>query len=43
MRDSNVVNAAKETAQAEFPHGLLEFCPTGFWRKIGAFERVLAM
>jgi hypothetical protein len=22
MRDSNVANAAKESAQAEFPHGL---------------------
>jgi hypothetical protein len=28
MRDSNVANAAKESAQAEFPHGLLEFCAT---------------
>jgi hypothetical protein len=26
MRDSNVANAAKESAQAEFPHGLLEIC-----------------
>jgi hypothetical protein len=26
MRDSNVANAAKESAQAEFPHGLLDFC-----------------
>jgi hypothetical protein len=26
MRDSNVANAAKESAQAEFPHGLQEFC-----------------
>jgi hypothetical protein len=25
MRDSNVANAAKESAQAKFPHGLLEF------------------
>ena len=28
MRDSNVANAAKESAQAEFPHGLLEQCNT---------------
>ena len=26
MRDSNVANAAKESAQDEFPHGLQEFC-----------------
>ena len=26
MRDSNVANAAKESAQAEFPHGLQYFC-----------------
>jgi hypothetical protein len=26
MRDSNVANAAKESAQTEFPHGLLDFC-----------------
>src|SRR3984885_12272793 len=26
MRDSNVANAAKESAQVEFPHGLLDFC-----------------
>jgi hypothetical protein len=26
MRDSNVANAAQESAQAEFPHGLLDFC-----------------
>jgi len=25
MRDSNVANAAKESAQDEFPHGLLDF------------------
>jgi hypothetical protein len=25
MRDSNIANAAKESAQAEFPHGLLGF------------------
>jgi hypothetical protein len=25
MRDSNVANAAKESAQAEFPHGLPDF------------------
>jgi hypothetical protein len=25
MRDSNLANAAKESAQAEFPHGLQEF------------------
>jgi hypothetical protein len=29
MRDSNVANAAKESAPAEFPHGLLDFCTTG--------------
>jgi hypothetical protein len=26
MRDSNVDNAAKESAQDEFPHGLHDFC-----------------
>jgi hypothetical protein len=26
MRDSNLANAAKESAQDEFPHGLLDFC-----------------
>jgi hypothetical protein len=26
MRDSNVANAAKESAQTEFPHGLQELC-----------------
>jgi hypothetical protein len=26
MRDSNAANAAKESAQAEFSHGLLDFC-----------------
>jgi hypothetical protein len=26
MRDSNVANAAKESAQTEFPHGLLDLC-----------------
>jgi hypothetical protein len=26
MPDSNVANAAKESARAEFPHGLLDFC-----------------
>jgi hypothetical protein len=26
MRDSNVANPTKESAQVEFPHGLLEFC-----------------
>jgi hypothetical protein len=26
MRDSNAANAAKESAQPEFPHGLLDFC-----------------
>jgi hypothetical protein len=25
MRDSNVANAAKESAQTEFPHGLADF------------------
>jgi hypothetical protein len=25
MRDSNVANPAKESAQDEFPHGLLDF------------------
>ena len=28
MRDSNVANPAKESAQVEFPHGLLDFCTT---------------
>jgi hypothetical protein len=28
MRDSNVANAAKESAQHKFPHGLLEICTT---------------
>jgi hypothetical protein len=28
MRDSNVADAAKESAQAEFPHGLHDFCTT---------------
>jgi NAD(P)-dependent dehydrogenase (short-subunit alcohol dehydrogenase family) len=28
MRDSNVANAAKESAQAEFPHGLSNVCTT---------------
>jgi hypothetical protein len=28
MRDSNVANPAKESAQAGFPHGLLDFCTT---------------
>jgi ribitol 2-dehydrogenase len=31
MRDSNVANAAKESAQNEFPHGLLDFCTLGGW------------
>jgi hypothetical protein len=26
MRDSNVANAAKESAQAKFSHGLHNFC-----------------
>ena len=26
MRDSNVANAAKESTQREFSHGLLDFC-----------------
>jgi hypothetical protein len=26
MRDSNVANAAKESAQDEFPHGLFDLC-----------------
>jgi hypothetical protein len=26
MRDSNLANPAKESAQDEFPHGLLDFC-----------------
>ena len=30
MRDSNVANAAKESAQAEFPHGLLNLCARWF-------------
>jgi hypothetical protein len=29
MRDSNVANAAKESAQAKFSHGLLNFCMKG--------------
>jgi hypothetical protein len=29
MRDSNVANAAKESAQVEFPHGLQEFRSSG--------------
>jgi hypothetical protein len=29
MRDSNVANAAKESAQDEFPHGLEGFCRGG--------------
>jgi hypothetical protein len=36
MRDSNVANAAKESAQAEFPHGLLDFCP---YRSLVAHRR----
>src|ERR1700686_5316951 len=28
MRDSNVANAAKESTQREFLHGLFEFCST---------------
>jgi hypothetical protein len=28
MRDSNLANAEKESAQEEFPHGLLEFWAT---------------
>jgi hypothetical protein len=27
MRDFTVANAAQESAQAEFPHGRLDFCP----------------
>jgi hypothetical protein len=30
MRDSNVVNTAKESAQIEFLHGLLDFCTTAW-------------
>jgi hypothetical protein len=26
MHDSNVANAAKESTQGEFSHGLLDFC-----------------
>jgi hypothetical protein len=29
MRESNVANAAKESAHDEFPHGLFDFCATG--------------
>jgi hypothetical protein len=29
MADSNVANAMKESAQAEFSHGLLDFCSSG--------------
>jgi hypothetical protein len=29
MRDSNVANAAKESAPTEFPHGLQDFCTEG--------------
>ena len=35
MRDSNVANAAKESAQTEFPHGLQEFRPRGLWPSDG--------
>jgi hypothetical protein len=37
MRDSNVANAAKESAQTEFPHGLQEFFAIRFRREIGGF------
>jgi hypothetical protein len=30
MRDSNVANAAKESAQTEFPHGLKNFDEAAF-------------
>jgi hypothetical protein len=36
MRDSNVANPAKESAQAEFPHGLLDFGP---YRSLVAHRR----
>ena len=29
MRDSNVANTTKESAQAEFSHGLLDFYTNG--------------
>jgi hypothetical protein len=35
MRDSNVADAAKESAQAEFPHGLIGFAQI-FLREIVA-------
>jgi hypothetical protein len=34
MADSNVANAMKESAQAEFSHGLLDFCPHGRKRAV---------
>jgi hypothetical protein len=38
MRDSNVANAAKESAQDEFPHGLHEIGPRGLLVENGEFE-----
>jgi hypothetical protein len=38
MRDSNVANAAKESTQNEFSHGLLEFRTRGL-----PYERQLAL
>jgi hypothetical protein len=37
MRESNVANAAKESAQDEFPHGLLDLRT-----RSSAFDRVQA-
>jgi hypothetical protein len=44
MRDSNVANAAKESAQDEFPHGLLDFCKhqPPAWASKPALKLVLA-
>jgi hypothetical protein len=39
MRDSNVADAAKESAQAEFPHGLQDFCIIDFRQEAEGFER----
>jgi hypothetical protein len=41
MRDSNVANAAKESTQREFSHGLLEFCIVTLGPDLGRFERRL--
>ena len=39
MRDSNVANAAKESTQGEFSHGLLDFCTNGNVGKQAYFVR----